>query len=712
MRKEGLMKKGGFLLIGMCFISLIFFGAAWAEETAKSETQKDYQVFDLGEIFVTSEKPPAVQDVVITNQMTAEDIEATNSITVADALAYVPGIRVSTGHKNQPTIQIHGMDQTHVLILIDGVPYYETKYGFLNLSEIPVDNIARIEVTKGAASVLYGPNAFMGVVNIITKKPTEKPSAEALVEVGPNDTNRESISHGMKVGIFSYWLNYGHSASDGWRLSDDFNPVVGTITRRPGGTTTAILQDTGYRNNSDYDSNSFWAKVGIDPNPGSEYYLNFHYINREMGDPPNIYGGTIFPSRPAFSNAFDRIPKYEDWGIDLSGQQKVFDPLTLKGKFFYHNHIDDYTSYLDPYYIQQLSISRYEDYSLGGSLFADIRPLQWDIIRLAFNYKGDSHKERADEYLPFAETFSYTGSVGLENEFNLIKKLSVVAGVGYDWFEVTKDKVDTTDKAGNFTGQVDAGKRPRMDDFDPMIGATYNLVDDTRLFGSVARKVRFPTLNDLYTSKGGNPNLRAEKTINYTLGVNQLFSKYAKVELAGFYHDISDFISNSANPLVNPLAQLQNYGKIEMLGFELNGELYPMKDLVLSAGFMYNDATDRSSGRVTENVANVPEYKVDLGGHYTIPYITIPYLNSATHLDVECIYMGKIFSQVPTPQYPTQPTELVPGYFTANVRISTSFLKYFEAYLAVNNILDKNYQSEYGMPGPGRNFYGGVSAKY
>jgi iron complex outermembrane receptor protein len=703
------MKKGGFFLMGMCFISLIFVAATWSEETGKSESKKDYQVFDLGEIFVTSEKPPAVQDVVITNEVSAEDIKATNSHTVAEALAYVPGIRVSTGRKNQPMIQIHGMDQTHVLVLIDGVPYYETKYGWLDLNEIPVDNIARIDVTKGAASVLYGPNALMGVVNIITKKPTEKPSAEAILEVGPHDTNRVSLSHGMKVGIFNYWLNYGHQESDGWRLSDDFDPVVGTIRRGSGKTatqTTAILEDGGYRTNSDYKTDSFWAKMGIDPSPGSEYYLNFHYITREKGDPPSIFGGQVLPNRPAFSNVFDRIPKYDDWGMDLSGQQKIFDPLILKAKLFYHNHVDDYASYSDQFYNNEIAVSRYEDYNLGGSILADVRPLKWDVIRLAFNYRGDSHKQRDDEYLPFAETFSYTGSVGLENEFNLIKNLSVVVGASYDWFKVTKAKKDITDsKTGNFLRQDDAGKPDLMDSFDPMIGATYNLFGTTKLFGSIARKIRFPTLDQLYSSKGGNLNLKPEKAINYTLGVNQLFSKYAKAELAGFYHNISDFISRDADPHINPLAQYQNYAKTMMLGFELNGELYPMKDLVISAGYTFNYARNRSEGRVTDNVVNVPEHKIDMGVQYTIPYID-------TRLNLEGIYMGRIFSQLPTPTNPTQATTKVEDYYIANLRISKSFLKYFEAYVAVNNFFDKNYDSEYGFPGPGRNFYFGVSGKY
>ncbi len=326
-----------------------------AGEQNDTENKSDeYQAFTLGEAYVTADKIPAAQEVAITNEISAEDIKATNSKTIAEALAFVPGIRVSTGRKNEPSVQIHGMDQSKILVLIDGVPYYETKYGKLDLNEIPVDNVARIEVNKGAASVLYGPNALMGIVNIITKKPTEKPSAEAIVEASNNNTSRVSVSHGMKAGVFNYWLNYGHQESEGWRMPDDFNPRIGTITKKPGGTTQAVLENGSRRNNYDYKTNSFWAKLGIDPNPGSEYYVNFHYIEKEKGDPPSLLGGQIFSSKPAFSSVFDRITKYDDWGVDISGQQKVIDQLILKAKLFYHKHIDDYTSYSDHNYSQEI----------------------------------------------------------------------------------------------------------------------------------------------------------------------------------------------------------------------------------------------------------------------------------------------------------------------------------------------------------------------
>jgi iron complex outermembrane receptor protein len=695
------MKKASCLFLVNLLIMFMCFDTVPAENVIKSENQAEYEAFDLGEIYVTAEKLPAVRDVTVTTEITAEEIKATNSRTVAEALTYVPGVIVSGGRKNQPNIQIRGLDQSRALILIDGVPYYETNYGKLDLNQIFIDNIAKIEVTKGDASVLYGPNALAGVINIITKKPSDKPTAEAFLEVGENATSKLSLTHGMKVGIFNYWLNYAHQESNGWRMSDDFEPKPGTIVRKPGSTTQEVLEDGGFRNNSDFKADSFWAKIGIEPTSEAEYYLNFHYIAKEKGVPPSTISENVFLSRPAFSG-FARITRYDDWGIDLSGQQKIVEQLIMKAKLFYHNHIDDYTSYSDQTFNEEIAVSRYKDYLVGGSLAADYRPVQWDVFRLGFNYRGDSHKERDDSYLPFAESFSYTGSVSLENEFNLIKKLSVVAGVGYDWFRVTDAERNITDKStGDFVEQSDLDKPDTMYEFNPMIGATYTLTDSTRLFGSIARKVRFPTLSQLYSTKSGNTELTAEKSINYTLGISQAFGSLASGEFAIFYYDISDFISRDA-PGTEGI--YRNYAKIRLAGFELSGKVNPIKDLFIMLGYTYNNARDRSEDRVTDNVTFVPEHKVDLGLKYTVPYIITP-------VDLTCVYVTDSYNQLPTPQRPDQESIKTGDYFIVNARISKSFLKRFEAYFAVNNIFDSDYELEYGFPGLGRNFYAGLSVK-
>lgn len=694
------MRKGAFVFLGLIALVLIAFSSVNAEEVVSSESS-GYAAFDLGEIYVTAGQLPAVREVAVTTEITAEEIKATNSRTVAEALTYVPGVVVSTGRKNEPGVQIRGLNQSRALVLIDGVPYYETVYGKLDLNQIPVDNIAKIEVTKGGSSVLYGPNALAGVVNIITKKPTDKPTAEALIEVGEYATSKLSLTHGMKTGIFNYWLNYTHQESGGWRMSDDFDPKLGVITRKPGPTTAEILEDGGFRNNSDFKTDSFWAKLGIEPSRDAEYYLNFHYIAKEKGVPPSTVGENVFTSRPAFSG-FVRIPRYDDWGIDLSGQQKISSELMLKAKLFYHNHVDDYASYSDQTYNEKIAVSRYKDYLIGGSVTADYRPVQWDIVRVGTQYRGDSHEERDDSYLPFAESFSYTGSMSIENEFNRIKNLSLVAGVSYDWFRVSEAERNITDKnTGDFLNQVSLNKPDTIDEINPMLGATYILSDATRLFGSVARKVRFPTLSQLYSTKSGNTELSAEKSVNYTLGVSHVFGSFASGECAVFYYDISDFISRDAP---GTTGIYRNYANISLAGFELSGTINPLKGLLLRIGYTYNEGRDRSDDRVTENVTYIPAHKFDLGANYIVPYILAP-------LDLTFTYVNESYNQLPTPQRPEQKSIKTGDYFIMNARISKSFLKRYEAYLAINNIFDSDYESEWGFPGLGRNFYFGVAVK-
>ena len=115
------MSKGACVFSCLISLMLVAFSSANAEEVVPSESS-GYAVFDLGEIYVTAEQSPAAKEVTVTTEITEEEIKATNSRTVAEALTYIPGVVVSGGRKSQPNIQIRGLDQSRALILIDGVP--------------------------------------------------------------------------------------------------------------------------------------------------------------------------------------------------------------------------------------------------------------------------------------------------------------------------------------------------------------------------------------------------------------------------------------------------------------------------------------------------------------------------------------------------------------------------------------------------------------
>ncbi len=561
-REEGMKRLFGIILALLIVVSLcpavraqVAQGPAGVGTEAQpgaSGLQKNYEAFDLGELYVKGEKLPTSEQVTEETIITQEEIEATHSQNVAEALSHVPGITVTTGAKNSPSISLQGLNQTETLVLIDGVPYYETSYGFLNLNTIPVFMIDKIVVQKGVSSVLYGPNGMAGVINIITKKPTERPSLDAKAEIGDYREFEGAVSHGMKTGIFSYWFGYDHQQSDGWYMSNGFQPTTTKVDYRPGGNKTYVLEDGGVRNNSYFNMDSVWAKVGIEPAPGSQYYLNMHYISSNFGAPASLLDNSVmvFPSPPAFSQLWT-WPAYNNWGADLSGQQKVNDDLTFKGKLFYHNHVDVGDFFYDPDLTHEIARSTYKDNMEGGSLLAEYNLLPIDTLRAAFNYRRDDHQEQAAIGVPYLESVSYTGSVSVENQFDPIKPLSIVAGVAYDWWDVASEDL------------TKSSQTPSANRVDPMVGATYTLPDSTKLFGSWAGKERFPTLNQLYSSKGGNPDLSPEHSDNYVLGASRGITQYAKAEASFFVHDVTDMINRNAP---NPLAPYLNYGKIFHLG--------------------------------------------------------------------------------------------------------------------------------------------------
>jgi outer membrane receptor protein involved in Fe transport len=295
---------------------------------AGAEDDKGYQEYSLGEI-VVSGQGSAVRDIAVTNEIKTEDFEAINAESVADALTYVPGVQVYYGRKFFPSVNIRGFDQNRILTLIDGVPYYETKYGGMDLNQIGLESVARIDVVKGAPSVLYGPNALGGVVNIITKEPTEKPHLSATVEYGLDgldDAYKASLSHGRKVGNLNYWLTYSHREWDSWDLSDDFEPRLGKVTAGKKVLDTRLIEDGGERENSDYQTDNFWGKVGFEPSEKSEVYVNFHYITSEKGDAPNLDRVNVFSD----FTQFDRITGYDDWGVDLSAKHAFSEKFDLQ----------------------------------------------------------------------------------------------------------------------------------------------------------------------------------------------------------------------------------------------------------------------------------------------------------------------------------------------------------------------------------------------
>jgi iron complex outermembrane receptor protein len=148
-------------------------------------------------------KAPSTASVI-----TAEDIAAMGARTLSEVLEAVPGMHVSRSRlitSYPPSYGMRGIlsdSAPHVLTMINGIPRTSVYLGNPDEFpvELPIENIARIEVIRGPGSAVYGADAFAGTVNIITKTAGEISGSSFGVRAGSFDTWDSWLQHGSKQG--------------------------------------------------------------------------------------------------------------------------------------------------------------------------------------------------------------------------------------------------------------------------------------------------------------------------------------------------------------------------------------------------------------------------------------------------------------------------------------------------------------------------------
>ncbi|KUL00067.1 MAG: TonB-dependent receptor plug, partial [Synergistales bacterium 54_9] len=164
---KALEGKTAELLVFVISAILLSGAMSAAEETVVLEPE----VVTGSRIYTNLEEVPAPTYVI-----DREEIERGGGKNLSEILSQIPGIYVTprNGRTQEDNIKVRGL-VTQVLLLVDGVPYYNATHGAgaiaFDLRSIPLAEIERIEIVKGAGSALYGSMAAAGVINIITKKP-------------------------------------------------------------------------------------------------------------------------------------------------------------------------------------------------------------------------------------------------------------------------------------------------------------------------------------------------------------------------------------------------------------------------------------------------------------------------------------------------------------------------------------------------------------
>ncbi|WP_394673265.1 TonB-dependent receptor [Limnobacter sp.] len=180
---------------------------------------------------VFAQKKPTFDSVVVTATRTEQPItEVLADVTVIDretldragqtslreVLAQQPGVQMSANgsYRSNTNVFLRGASATQTILLVDGVRVGSATSGGFSLETIPLESIERIEILRGAASALYGPDAVGGVIQIITRQ-AGTPRRSVSVGVGTDGQRLGAAHFSGKTGMFGYSLGFSHERGTG-----------------------------------------------------------------------------------------------------------------------------------------------------------------------------------------------------------------------------------------------------------------------------------------------------------------------------------------------------------------------------------------------------------------------------------------------------------------------------------------------------------------
>ncbi len=682
--------------------------AAAQQNAGDTGTTQDSS-FGLGQIIVTGTRPEGLA--IGSDSIGQDAIETFNRNTLDQAATLIPGVTAgnSGGSRNERLLFVRGFDRFQVPLSIDGIRVYLPADNRLDYGRFLTPDIAEIQVAKGYASVLDGPGAMGGAVNLVTRKPTKALEVEARGEI---DLGRDLGYNGYTVfGLLGTrqdkWYaqaSYARNFQDHWDL--------------PGGFTPTVNENGGAR---DFSRTEDWRvnlKAGFTPNATDEYAISYTRQEGSKNAPLHVTDT---------SNVSLRNWAWPYWNIEsvyFLSTTALGDRATLKTRGYY-NQLDNLLRSFDDRSQTTQNLPRafdspYNDNAYGGSAELAVALSKADTLSLAFHYRRDEHKESQKSRPglatsvpePVQTSVERTWSVAAENALALAPSLKLTVGASFDW-----RNLDRAEEYGVPPGATGAS---RLFSFPLHDASAWNAqgrlewtgTEGTSLHASISSRARFPTLFERFSSQFGtaevNPGLKPERATNFEIGGAHRFGPVA-VTGAVFYSHLTDALVSVRTPA--NLNRRENYGTGNYVGGELAIDADLSATLKLGANYSYIHRSFDVGAPPAGGLIR-PFELTDVPAHKAFAYISwrpVPRLEIVPSLD---------FASDRTTVTPASANGLAPVYYDtgsyvqAGFRIAWAVLPQAEIAIGGRNLFDTNYVLTDGFPEPGRTLYASLRVRY
>jgi iron complex outermembrane receptor protein len=627
-----------------------------ASASAQSGDSQSSRPYFVGEVVVNSEADNPTNGTGTVAVLEADEIAALGVTSVAEALEHVTGVSMSTGARNEQRIWIRGYQQSEVLVLIDGIPIADPYSGQVDLGQIPVSDVAKIIVTRGGASPLYGPNALGGVINIVTVQGAEGLSAKGNIRTTKNSTVEADAGFGGARGPFDWYLGATFGQSDGFDLSKDFVPTP--------------FQPSGTRVNSDFERFSMMGRVGLRSKELGRFTATFRLIDAEKGVP-------FHTTQPSGFIKFSRFPEWRQGTAAVGWEKNLKNTRFIRSQIFSHSFDNTLDVYSDPDLQDLILRSAFADDSLGGFVVTG-QTIGSHYLTGALHFREDRHR-RYEGNSPAAQVLveTYTsrlGSASVEDRLDLSANWRLILGGSLDSHRVEESWNATEGFLGQssdtaFSPQIELGN-----EITPTLSGSF----------SIYRKTRFPTIQQLFAGDVPSPHLQPERVTGSTLEYRWQPHSSLELDTSLYFDRVNNVISR-----IGRHAPYENHDEAEIYGAEISVRAEKGRwDGRFSGTWQSAEFTQSAQGM--QEIPYVPESTAEARLRYRGSH--------STNLLASWQWIGpRIF-------YHWDDRRSLDGYSLVRLSLSQGW-KNLEFRLDLENALDANIEQEWGYPLPGRRMW-------
>ncbi len=532
-----------------------------------------------------------LKDVVVTGQFEANTtqkavqqikvidrkrIEQQGAVSLKDVLTNELNIRISQDGVLGSQMNMMGLGGQNVKILIDGVPVIGRMDGNIDISQINLNNIERIEIIEGPMSVIYGTDALGGVINLITKKPTAK---QYTLSVN---------SYFETVGTYNFDANAGFkykkwavAVSGGRNYFDGFSTLTGDSIRvqqwKPreqifgDAQLTYKFEKQSHRFSSQVFTETITSKNNPSITPYSINAFDDYFVTTRWNN--SLYSDCYFNNKASLNlinsySTYERKKNSYIKNLVTGNEQLTPNPedhdTTTFGLFLFRG---TYTTHNATIFNSQLG---------------------YDVnLESATGKRLEDNKQFIGDYAVF-----YIAEIKLQEKLTLNQGVRFIYNSRYG--------------------------APVI----PSFNVKYDLSKSITLRGSYAQGFRAPSLKELSLffvdvnhNIQGNENLKAETSHNFLVSVSHLkewLKVSVKTDVSGFYNNVNNMISLA---VVDPSIQLYSYRNIDQYktnGVNLNSSV-KYQNINTNLGVSYIGRYNQlSATQPAPEFSYTPEYKANI----------------------------------------------------------------------------------------------------